>query len=324
MKRLNFKVLLLISLFSGFCFKASATTKNDSLVKYKPISNDITENKEITEYKENNDVSTTTKKESREDQGKIYNLILKTTNSDTSTCEEKIYFDCILKILENEFNKRNSVTLEGIFKNLNVDKNNGKVYVNFEVTVPNEKNISTRIFEFAESVFNSGDMKKTKENLNKIISNCDLKNIMSDKYKIIDNEIEKLNKYEKEVENEYREKNLINNPMQDFFGITSMFDKIGKIFDNSFFSNNLFNANPFENDELNEIKKEAKKERKEQEKSDIKNKIREKKARLIELKNKGIEINNLKTLINNIESLNLNGNYFKISKSISSVSKNTN
>ena len=311
MKRLNFKILLLITLLSGICFKVSATKEGKALVEYKP-NNEVAKNQEIIEHKKNNGILTTTKKESKEDQGKIYNLIIKDTSNNSSTYEEKIYFDYILKILENEINVGN------IFKNLNIDKNNGNIYVSFEATFPNEKKLFNKISEFLNKNLISNDIETTKENLKKTIKKYNLKDMKTDKNKILDEEIKKLNNYQEEIENEYN----FNNPIKDFFGVNSMFTGIEKIFNNSFFANSLFA--PIKNNELDEIKREVKKEEKEKEKNDIKNKITEKKSKIFELRDKETEIENINKLIDNIKSLNSDGQYKKILKSISSITENKN
>lgn len=324
MKKLNLKVLLLITLLSGICFKASATAmKENSLVKYNP-NNAITGNKEVTEYKKNNGVITEIKKESKKDKGKIYNLVIKDTSGSTSTCKERIYFDYILKILETEFSDRYKMELGNIFKNINISKNNGNIYINFELSVPTEEEvISDKIIEFASSIFIPKDLNKTKNNLNEIINKYNLKDMKIEKEKIINEEIDKLNKYEAEIKTKYdNRRSFFNSPMQGFFGINNMFSNIEKMFDNSFFANDLFTSDPFKDSELNDIKKEVKQEREEQEKNDIINKIEEKKSGLMKLKNKETDLKDLTALINNIESLNSDGQYIKISKSISSVSTN--
>lgn len=324
MKKLNLKVLLLITLLSGICFKASATAvKENSLVKYIPNDN-ITGNKEVTEYRKNNGIITETKKESKKDNGKIYSLVIKDTNGSTSTCKERIYFDYILKILETEFSDRNKIKIENLFKNINISKNNGNIYINFELSVPTEeKTISDKIFKFASSIFIPKDLNKTKDTLNEIINKYNLKDMKIEKEKIINEEIDKLNKYENEINTKYdNRRSFFNSPVQDFFGINNMFNNIEKMFDNSFFANDFFSDSPFKDSELNDIKKEVKQEREEQEKNDIINKIEEKKLGLMELKNKETDLKDLNALINNIESLNSDGQYIKISKSISSVSTN--
>ncbi len=321
MKKINFKVLLLITLLGGLCFKASATQGN-SLVEYKrPITNnDATTNKEIVKHKENNGVLTTTREEISKDQGKVYNLVIKSINADTSVCEEKIYLEYILKILEKEFNTTYNTNIENIFKNLNVEKNNGYVYVNFEVTIPIQEDISTKISEFVAHTFVLNETTKTKENLKTIINKHDLGEIKTNKNEIIEKELKKLKNYTEEIENEYKDQRLFSNPMQDFFGMNNIFSGMEKMFNNSFFTNNFFK--PYNGNELDEIKEEVKKEEREKEKNDIEKKINEKKLRLMDLMGKGTEKEKLNNLINNIESFDSNGNYYKTSKSFSSVSKN--
>lgn len=320
MKNKKFKVLLLITLLSGICFKANAM-KETVLVKNDPTNN-IARNEEITEFKENNGILTKTEKESKEDRGKIYNLTIKDTNNNSSTCEEKIYFNYILKYLEAEFNNKNKINLENIFKNLNVNKNNGNINIDFEVTIPNDKNISTKIAEFLVETLIPENIDATKSNLRKIINKYDLNKMKTDKENIIDKEIEKLNKYEKEIENEYKNENFFNNSMQSFFKMNNIFSDIEKMFDNSFFGDAMFNT--FGNSDLDKIRAEVKNEEKEREKNNIKNKIEEKKTELRRLRSEKTNKENLNLLINNIKSLNSDGRYMKISKSISSISKNKN
>ena len=214
--------------------------------------------------------------------------------------------------------------MENLFKNINISKNNGNIYINFELSVPTEeKVISDKIFKFAASIFIPKDLNKTKNTLNEIINKYDLKDMKIEKEKIINEEIDKLNKYENEIKTKYdNRRSFFNSPMQGFFGINNMFNNIEKMFDNSFFANDLFTGDPFKDSELNDIKKEVKQEREEQEKNDIINKIEEKKLGLMELKNKETDLKDINALINNIESLNSDGQYIKISKSISSVSTN--
>ena len=207
-------------------------------------------------------------------------------------------------------------------KNLNVNKNNGNINIDFEVTIPNDKNISTKIAEFLVETLIPENIDATKSNLRKIINKYDLNKMKTDKENIIDKEIEKLNKYEKEIENEYKNENFFNNSMQSFFKMNNIFSDIEKMFDNSFFGDAMFNT--FGNSDLDKIRAEVKNEEKEREKNNIKNKIEEKKTELRRLRSEKTNKENLNLLINNIKSLNSDGRYMKISKSISSISKNKN
>ena len=301
MKNIRLKILLLVSL-SIFCLNVSAM--ENGLVKK--------------ELRENNGVITKTEKQENMDQGKIFNVVLRSANFDKF--ESKIYFSYILKALEYKFKKENGFIPLNMFKDLKIDKNNDEIYISFEATIPNDQT-KKQLESFLNEIFNDNDTENTKVIMKNIINeygkNVDIER---EKNKIIEEEINKLNQSRDKLEEEYRKEKVLSSPIKGLFKTDSMFNDIENMLNDSIFSREF--SNFVEDNEIEEIKKETEEEEKNRERNVINNKIEEKIHKLKNLKNNEINLKNIRIFIDDIKNINSNGIYKKVTQSYSAISKN--
>lgn len=195
------------------CFLSSFA---NAMNKDSKIENSLATKKDLIETTEtNNGLVKKTSEMKKKEVGDIITINLKGSGG-LSKYDLKLMYSGIIKALENDFNRKNKMSLENIFKDVEVSSFLGGISVSFKILY--DVGLKEKIEKYFNDLLNSGNIEKLRENIKEIVKD----NLRKDDCEKISKKLAK--EVEKRIELEKRKDSFFSFGFPKLDGLFKSFD----------------------------------------------------------------------------------------------------
>ncbi len=195
------------------CFLSSFA---NAMNKDSKIENSLATKKDLIETTEtNNGLIKKTSEMKKKEVGDIITINLKGSGG-LSKYDLKLMYSGIIKALENDFNRKNKMSLENIFKDVEVSSFLGGVSVSFKILY--DVGLKEKIEKYFNDLLNSGNIEKLREKIKEIVKD----NLRKDDCEKISKKLAK--EVEKRIELEKRKDSFFSFGFPKLDGLFKSFD----------------------------------------------------------------------------------------------------